>query len=244
MGKKRRKRARKARRRNKRARRLWLADMDRYDRTVVAAQQGTIPVPDTGPFDDCPAVAFVPLLHGEASAEDIDKLIEEIAEEVIQDLGLEKGDERQGRAGDPGVADIFDLSGLPPEAFAPPNTDEEMDADCSEAPRSTPTPEEFLPFVDGACDAVLQRLRVGGKRYGENVLFELGEMGAVAQCYTKAARALWSHQSGFHEVHRDDTWLDLAGFAVLEIARKAYVRNLHPDEIDGLFDRGTKKGIR
>ena len=128
MGKKRRRRARRARKRDKRARRLWLADMDRYDEAVAAVQQGTIPVPDTGSFDDCPVVSFVPLLHGEASAEDIDKLIEEIAEEVIQDLGLEKGDERQGRAGDPGVADIFDLSGLPPEAFAPPNTDEEMDS--------------------------------------------------------------------------------------------------------------------
>lgn len=105
-----------------------------------------------------------------------------------------------------------------------------------------PSPEIFQAWIDGACRAVAERLAAGGARYGEQVLFGLGETGAVAQCYTKAARALWSFQQGHDETERDDTWLDLAGYAVLEIARKAYERGMSPGEIDGLFDRGKKRG--
>jgi hypothetical protein len=236
MGKKARRRRRKARKRNKAVRKLWLADMDRYENLVAAEMArgiSGINVPD--PLQNLAQVRVngvdvMPcLLDRKAPAiETITRLIEKYEKEELQ--------ERQE------LSLMFNTDDLPPEAFAPPDTDEDMDVDCSEALRPTPSPEAFMPFVQAACDAVLQRLRLGGKRYGESVLFELGEMGAVAQCYTKAARALWSHQSGFREQHRDDTWLDLAGFAVLEIARKAHARNLHPDEIDGLFDRGIKKG--
>lgn len=104
-----------------------------------------------------------------------------------------------------------------------------------------PTPLEFLPFIDKALAALRERLRVGGKKYGEEVLFSLGEIGAVSLTYTKAARALWSLQQGHPAQERKDTWLDLAGYAVLEMARNAYESG---EEIDGLFDRKSSLGAK
>ena len=58
--------------------------------------------------------------------------------------------------------------------------------------QAIPTPAEFLPFIEGALHAVLERLTVAGEDYGEEVLFLLGEMGATSLCFTKASRQLWS----------------------------------------------------
>lgn len=108
--------------------------------------------------------------------------------------------------------------------------------------KDVPTPESFMLYVQAVTQAVYNRLVEGGDRYGEEVLFALGETGAVVNCYQKSARALWSYRTGQIEKARDDTWLDLAGYAVLEIARKAWERGMDVTDIDGLFDRGKKRG--
>lgn len=97
-----------------------------------------------------------------------------------------------------------------------------------------PSIEEFMPFIQEALNAVMARLHVAGFKYGEDVLFELEEQGAVTWVYTKAARLLWSFNDGQTREGRQDSYLDLAGYAILEMARHAYENGL---ETDGLFDR-------
>lgn len=118
-----------------------------------------------------------------------------------------------------------------PEAKQPPSRPNRTDI---------PSPQEFFAFIEGALNAVHHRLRVAGQDYGEEVLFLLGEWGAVSQCFTKASRLLWSKRQAKPPIHRKDSWLDLAGWAVLEIARQAYIKGLRPTEIDGLFDRSER----
>jgi hypothetical protein len=107
--------------------------------------------------------------------------------------------------------------------------------------RMIPSPEEFLPFISAALTAVHARLEYAGQNYGEEVLFLLDEIGAVSQCFTKASRLLWSYKKQQPPEKRKDGWMDLAGYAILEMARYAYNRGLDPDDIDGLFDRSGKK---
>ena len=107
--------------------------------------------------------------------------------------------------------------------------------------RVIPTPDEFLPYIEGALRAVLARLTHAGEAYGEEVLFLLDEVGAVSQCFTKASRALWSLKQGQPPEKRKDSWMDLAGYAILEMARIAYASGMEPSVIDGLFDRSGKK---
>jgi hypothetical protein len=98
-----------------------------------------------------------------------------------------------------------------------------------------PTIDEFLPYIESVLRAVHTRLLAGGIKYGEDVLFEMAESGAVTWCYTKAARIKWSKDQGLPISERKDSYLDLAGYAVLEMARQAYLNG--DAEVDGLFDR-------
>jgi len=106
-------------------------------------------------------------------------------------------------------------------------------------PTTIPTPEDFVPSIDAALAAIRERLLAAGEAYGESVLFELEEVGPVTLCFTKASRALWSFKQGKPPEHRKDTWLDLAGYAILEIARQAYISNEQPD---GMHDRVPGNG--
>lgn len=115
--------------------------------------------------------------------------------------------------------------------------DDRDKAIISDKRRDIPTPAEFLPFIRGALEAVYKRLDAAGGEYGEEVIFLLNEWGAVTLCFTKASRLLWSKKKDKPQSSRRDSFLDLAGYAILEIARQAYVEGIEPEGIDGLFDR-------
>ena len=93
------------------------------------------------------------------------------------------------------------------------------------AEMNIPNPEAFLLYIRWALEKIEERLTRAGKEYGEEVLFLLGEMGAVSLTYTKASRALWSYKRGYPPEKREDTWLDLAGYAILEMARREWENN-------------------
>ena len=107
--------------------------------------------------------------------------------------------------------------------------------------RDIPTPTEFVPYIEASLQAVLARLTFAGEEYGEEVLFLLDQMGAVSQCFTKASRLLWSFKKGQSPEKRKDGWMDLAGYAILEMARYAYTNGNNPEDVDGLFDRSGQK---
>lgn len=94
--------------------------------------------------------------------------------------------------------------------------------------KPVPTIQEFAPYIEQALSAIRDRCHVAGARYGEDVLFVLGEDGAVSQAYTKAARILWSWKQGHSRHSRKDSWLDLAGYAILEMARELYATGMDP----------------
>lgn len=86
-----------------------------------------------------------------------------------------------------------------------------------------PSPEEFAEYIKHAAQVVVNRLLNAGTEYGEEVLFTSGQAGAVILCYTKSARALYSFKRYPAVKVKDDTFLDLAGYAVLELARRDYL---------------------
>ena len=86
-----------------------------------------------------------------------------------------------------------------------------------------PEPAEFMNYVDRSVDALFSRIQKAGDSYGEDVLFNLGEMGAVTFVYAKAARLLWSFEHKQPASRRQDSWMDIAGYAILEMARQLYI---------------------
>jgi hypothetical protein len=102
-----------------------------------------------------------------------------------------------------------------------------------------PSPDEFLPFIELAIDSIKARLIKAGQDYGEQVLFNLAEFGAVSLCYTKASRMLWSFKKGNPQEDREDSFLDLAGYAILEMARQRYIRERENEygSVDEIFKK-------
>jgi hypothetical protein len=96
-----------------------------------------------------------------------------------------------------------------------------------------PTIEEFMPHIEATMEELKKRLQAGGEEYGEEVIIVAGEMGAVSLCLHKTMRAKHKHETG-QSLHQSmDTWLDLAGYAILELARRSYLGH----EINGTYDR-------
>ena len=100
-----------------------------------------------------------------------------------------------------------------------------------------PSPDGFLPFIDLAIGEIRARLIKAGNDYGEQVLFNISEYGAVALCYTKASRILWSFNQEKPSRERWDSFLDLAGYAILEMARQQYVKEREGGytSVEGVF---------
>jgi len=65
---------------------------------------------------------------------------------------------------------------------------------------------------------VLTILHKRGETYGEDVLALLGETGMVTLAVTKVMRLLWGYTHGQPFETRRDSWLDLAGYAILSLA--------------------------
>ena len=105
----------------------------------------------------------------------------------------------------------------------------------------TPSPDDFMAWIDSALKASRMRLEIGGQQYGEDVLFALGEPGAIVNIYQKAARLLFAMKEGHVSKVRRDSYLDLAGFALLELARQAY---LQQTPVNGLFDRPPGESLK
>lgn len=81
---------------------------------------------------------------------------------------------------------------------------------------------DYLTNIAAGGDLIQRRLAKGGAEYGEDVLFLLGEGGAVSMAVTKAMRILWSFRKDLPAGTRTDSWLDIAGYAILEMARFRY----------------------
>ena len=90
-------------------------------------------------------------------------------------------------------------------------------------PPNDPIGAEVMGLLNAYKDDLFYRLQRGGSEYGEDVLFRLGEAGAIVWVVSKAMRLLWSFEKGLSPDTRSDSWLDIAGYGILEAARQAYL---------------------
>lgn len=76
--------------------------------------------------------------------------------------------------------------------------------------------------VIDVADEVKKTIEERGKKYGEDVLFILGEPGFVVMAMSKMLRLFWSFQQGLEPAERRDSWIDLVGYGVLCLAYEQY----------------------
>lgn len=133
-----------------------------------------------------------------------------------------------------------------------------------------PTPDAFMPFIreelartlarfhsgeeaervpDGVqqqlayvADRVEATLHRRGHQYGEDVLFMMGEPGILMMLVMKALRMLWSMQDGAPSDAREDGYLDLAGYAVLQMAMARYAQTQHQMMLPLAESNGKDRG--
>ncbi len=61
-----------------------------------------------------------------------------------------------------------------------------------------------------------------GRVYGEDVLALLGETGFLVMAVTKVMRILWGYEHDQPAQEREESWIDLAGYAILCVAMRRY----------------------
>ena len=91
-----------------------------------------------------------------------------------------------------------------------------------------PTVEAFDPYIVQQMTELLATLRERGAAYGEKVLFERGEAGIFEQIATKLERVSGSIDRDLAFSTRSDSWLDIAGYAILVLAMKDWDGYLDP----------------
>jgi hypothetical protein len=86
-------------------------------------------------------------------------------------------------------------------------------------PIDAPTVDEVLDRVRPLLLDLERVLEERGRVYGEDVLVEMGEAGIATLCLIKVRRLMGNIESGFGTtVQRWDSWMDLAGYAILAMA--------------------------
>jgi adenylosuccinate synthase len=82
-----------------------------------------------------------------------------------------------------------------------------------------PTVDEVMTSVRHTVnERILPLLEQRGRQYGEDVLVEMGETGLVTMLLVKLMRLRWSVENSKPKSERQDSWLDLAGYALLAAA--------------------------
>jgi hypothetical protein len=81
-----------------------------------------------------------------------------------------------------------------------------------------PAVEDIMEYVFAHAQEVIDILHERGKQYGEQTLVELGEEGVARMIRMKALRAIHSINQDDRYTARRDSWIDIAGYALLAIA--------------------------
>lgn len=69
-----------------------------------------------------------------------------------------------------------------------------------------------------------------GKQYGEDVLMALGEQAIILFIFAKFMRLFWHWTNGHPFGGRRDSWMDIAGYAVLALAINEYMEDNHGEK--------------
>lgn len=92
-----------------------------------------------------------------------------------------------------------------------------------------PSPEDLMVIINGALLPELSSiLYQRGKSYGEEVLVVMGEQGIAEMAKVKIYRMLAAiaEGTGSASTTRRDSWLDMAGYALLALALDEWERSL------------------
>lgn len=81
-----------------------------------------------------------------------------------------------------------------------------------------PNVEDIMEYVRTHTEEVIDTLQTRGEQYGEQTLVELGEEGIARMIRMKALRAIYSINQRNDYRTRTDSWIDIAGYALLAIA--------------------------
>lgn len=86
-----------------------------------------------------------------------------------------------------------------------------------------PAQEIFRLMIEEGHD-IAAIIEERGIAYGEESIFLLGEEGVLMMVLAKMFRMLHGYRSGRPFEHREDSWVDLAGYAILALAMENYNR--------------------
>jgi len=78
--------------------------------------------------------------------------------------------------------------------------------------------------LDEEAQLILDTVSVRGRTYGESVLMAMGEQGILTMTITKIMRILWSFNEELPVRDRMDSYLDIAGYALLMLSLSSYVK--------------------
>lgn len=85
-----------------------------------------------------------------------------------------------------------------------------------------PSVDEIMEYVEAAIEELRKILWERGKQYGEETLVDLGEDGVAVMIRMKALRARYSIREEKPADSRRDSWLDMAGYALLAVSLGQY----------------------
>lgn len=87
-----------------------------------------------------------------------------------------------------------------------------------------PSVDELMIEIDPLLGNLRHTLFMRGNQYGEEVLAVMGEQGIAELVNVKIWRVLGSLKSSDPACVRQDSWLDLAGYAILALAMQRWER--------------------
>lgn len=94
-----------------------------------------------------------------------------------------------------------------------------------ESSKDAMTTEEYIKIracINGERYELYEVLYQRGDQYGSDYWFQIGELGLLYQTLTKILRLKFSIENGDNFSDRQDSWVDLAGYAVLALAADNY----------------------
>ena len=102
-----------------------------------------------------------------------------------------------------------------------------------------PEVEEFIPYIRAALMGAMRHttevsvelgdiLETRGQAYGERVIAVMAERGIAEFVKVKVIRLLGSMEEGNVEFSRHDSWMDIAGYCILEIALRRWREDTSP----------------
>ena len=94
------------------------------------------------------------------------------------------------------------------------------------------TMDELLAECAHQVSLLLRTLSERGGDYGALVIDLMGEDGAAVMTTTKAIRNYYAWKAGIARVYREDHYHDLAGYAILELARFALYEKRRNEDAD------------